>query len=189
RNTDGQGKATFPLLPAAGRREGEVCGFARGGRVASFSVRFQPLVVSAQRTQFTGGAEQHGVAGAPLAQPLLFEVRDTSGVPIAGQSVAFAVTGGEVAPASAQSDSSGAVEVRVTLGQRAGPVVVAGTVGPVTKNAIVYGDTGPPSVLGVWSASSRCLMSRGARYFGDRCSRAAPSPLVCGSSWERASAR
>ncbi len=147
RNTDEQGKATFPLLPAAVRREGEVGVFARGGRVASFSVRFQPLVVSAQRTQFTGGAEQHGVAGAPLAQPLLFEVRDTSGVPIAGQSVAFAVTGGDVAPASAQSDSSGAVEVRVTLGQRAGPVVVTGTVGPVTKTAIVYGDPGPPSEL------------------------------------------
>ena len=153
RNTDEQGKATFPLLPAAVRREGEVGVFARGGRVASFSVRLQPLVVSAQRTQFTGGAEQHGVAGAPLAQPLLFEVRDTSGVPIAGQSVAFAATGGDVAPATAQSDSSGAVAVRVTLGQRAGPVVVTGAIGPVTKTATVYADPGPPTELVVWRDS------------------------------------
>jgi hypothetical protein len=147
RTTDTQGQATFALPATMVRRAGEVGVFVRGMRVGSLAITLQPLVLSDQGTQFTRGLEQHGPVGTRLEQPLVLEAHDTTGAPLAGQLVEFAVSGAELAPAAATSDSSGAVRVRVTLGRHAGPVIVTAKVGTLTRTATVHADPGPATEL------------------------------------------
>jgi len=146
RVTDARGQAVFALPPGSVRRGGEVGVFVRGVQIGALTLR-REVLLSEARTQFAQGMEQHGAAGSPLGGPLLFEVHDTSGAPVAGQSVAFAAAGGQVEPAVAPSDSSGVVRVRVTLGERAGPVVVSAKVGAITRTATLYADPGPAREL------------------------------------------
>ena len=106
-----------------------------------------PHVAAVQFTQFHRGAGQHGAPRAALAQPLLLEVRDETGKPIAGEAVTFAITSGSVTPRVAASDSAGVIPVRVTLGERAGPVVITANVGSFIRTTTVYADPGPPHEL------------------------------------------
>ncbi|HVH31698.1 MAG TPA: Ig-like domain-containing protein, partial [bacterium] len=102
-----------------------------------------PRLVPADPSGFTHGGEQRGVVGTTLPDPLVFEVRDSAGRPIAGAQVAFTTVNGSVTPLSAESDATGTVWVRVTLGERAGPVAVTARVGALTKMAAVRADPGP----------------------------------------------
>ena len=145
--SDQRGQAVFTLAPGSVRRAGEVAIWSREARIGAFGVRLAPQVLSDAGTQFTRGADRHGVVGTPLPEPLVLEVRDTSGAPIAGQAVTFAATNGGVAPTVAESDSGGLVRVRVTLGTRAGPVIVSAKVGGVTRTATVYADPGAGTEL------------------------------------------
>jgi len=106
-------------------------------------------VISERLTQFTGGAELHGTVGSTLAQPLVLEVRDTAGAPFVGQPVTITTSsgGGTVTPGAAESDTSGVVRVRVTLGERAGPTTITASVGTLTRTVLVRVDPGPPEAL------------------------------------------
>src|SRR5690242_7338934 len=106
-----------------------------------------PHVAAVQFTQFSRGAGQHGAPRAALAQPLLLEVRDETGKPIAGEAVTFTITSGSVTPRVAASDSAGVIPVRVTLGERAGQVVITANVGSFIRTATVYADPGAPHEL------------------------------------------
>ena len=105
--------------------------------------------MSERLTQFTGGAELHGTVGSTLAQPLVLEVRDTTGAPFVGQPVTITTSsgGGTVTPSAAESDTSGLVRVRVTLGERAGPTTITASVGTLTRTVLVRADPGPPEAL------------------------------------------
>src|SRR5437016_4934308 len=106
-------------------------------------------VMSEHLTQFTGGAELHGSVGSTLPQALVLEVRDTTGAPFVGQPVTITTSsgGGTVTPSAAESDTSGVVRVRVTLGERAGPTTITATVGTLTRTVLVRADPGPPEAL------------------------------------------
>src|SRR2546425_5236132 len=106
-------------------------------------------VISERLTQFTGGAELHGTVGSTLAQPLVLEVRDTAGAPFVGQPVTITTSsgGGTVTPSAAESDTSGVVRVRVTLGERAGPTTITARLGTLTRTVLVRADPGPPEAL------------------------------------------
>ncbi len=106
-------------------------------------------VMSERLTQFTSGAELHGTVGATLAQPLVLEVRDTTGAPFVGQPVTITTSsgGGTVTPSAAESDTSGVMSVRVTLGERAGATTITATVGTLTRTVLVRADPGPPEAL------------------------------------------
>src|SRR5438034_6637988 len=106
-------------------------------------------VISERLTQFTAGAELHGTVGSTLAQPLVLEVRDTAGAPFVGQLVTITTSsgGGTVTPSAAESDTSGLVRVRVTLGERAGPTTITAGVGTLTRTVLVRVDPGPPEAL------------------------------------------
>ena len=108
-----------------------------------------PPVISERLTQFARGVELHGRVGSTLGQVLVLEVRDTAGAPVAGQRVTIVTTSGKVTPSAAESDASGVVGVRVTLGERAGPTVVTATVGTLTRTTLVHADPGPPEALAV----------------------------------------
>lgn len=145
--TDDRGQIAFTFAPGSVRRAGAVGVFSRGARIGAFTVRLGPQVLADEGTRFGRGASQHGVAGTPLGEPLIFQVRDTSGAPIVGERVTFAATNGDVAPAATETDSSGAVAVRVTLGTYAGPVTVSARVRTLTRTGIVYADPGPARQL------------------------------------------
>src|SRR5438046_6816990 len=106
-------------------------------------------VISERLTPFTGGAELHGTVGSTLPQELVLEVRDTTGAPFVGQPVTITTSsgGGTVTPSAAESDTSGVVRVRVTLGERAGPTTITASVGPLTRTVLVRVDPGPPEAL------------------------------------------
>src|SRR5207253_3391855 len=92
-------------------------------------------VISERLTQFTGPAELHGTVGSTLPQELVLEVRDTTGAPFVGQPVTITTSsgGGTVTPSAAESDTSGVVRVRVTLGERAGATTITARVETLTR--------------------------------------------------------
>src|SRR5436309_1260204 len=104
-------------------------------------------VISERLTQFTGGAELHGTVGSTLPQALVLEVRDTTGAPFVGQRVTLTTSSGTVTPSAAESDTSGVVRVRVTLGEHAGATTITATVGTLTRTVLVRTDPGPPEAL------------------------------------------
>ncbi|HYR31071.1 MAG TPA: Ig-like domain-containing protein, partial [Gemmatimonadales bacterium] len=104
-------------------------------------------VMSERLTQFTGSAELHGTVGSTLPQTLVLEVRDTTGAPFVGQPVTITTSSGTVTPGAAESDASGVVRVRVTLGERAGPTTITARVGTLTRTVLVRVDPGLPEAL------------------------------------------
>lgn len=145
--TDARGVALFTIPAGAVRRGGTVGVFASGQRLGSFTVRVETVVLSAERTKFIGGTDQRGTVGTPLRAPLVFEVRDSAGLRVSGFPVAFEATNGGVAPALGNTDSSGMVRVTLTLGERAGPVVVTATAGTVRRQVTLAAVSGPPQQL------------------------------------------
>src|SRR5438876_247633 len=106
-------------------------------------------VISERLTQFTGPAELHGTVGSTLPQELVLEVRDTTGAPVVGQpgTITTSSGGGTVTPSAAESDTSGVVRVRVTLGERAGATTITARVETLTRTVLVRVDPGPPEAL------------------------------------------
>jgi large repetitive protein len=97
------------------------------------------------------GDGQSGVAGAPLGKPLVVTVKDRGGRPVSGQEVAFAVTsgGGQVNPATAETDSEGKASTVWTLGPGAGDQQVKAT--PVGASATVVATFNATAVAGAGS--------------------------------------
>ncbi len=116
---------------------------------------------AAERTGFVSGMNQSGKAGEAAAQPLVYEVRDGTGAPLAGVGVRFAVTNGQVVgTASNLTDSSGRARVRVQFGERAGvPTVVTGTIGDVVREAKLAPVAG--------TATQLVVLSGGNTLFGE----------------------
>ena len=103
--------------------------------------------LSGVRSGFVLGVGQHGAAGAHPPLPLMFELRDTAGLPVAGHEVALSVTNGRVGAPLVVTDSSGRVHVDVTLGPRVGPVEVTAQAGAIERQATLYADPGPVAKL------------------------------------------
>lgn len=92
------------------------------------------------------GDNQAGAPGATLATPLVAEVLDPNGQPLAGTTVNFSVTsgGGSVSPASAVTDSNGQAKTNLTLGPAAGGNIVQATasnIGSVSFSASAFQNT------------------------------------------------
>ena len=91
------------------------------------------------------GDNQQGVAGSPLANPFVVEVRDQGGAPFAGATVTFAVTagGGTLNTTRELTDASGRTQTTLTLGSNVGTNTVSASVAgieqPVTFNVIAEG--------------------------------------------------
>lgn len=103
----------------------------------------------ASRLVVISGNGQTGVALSTLSIPLVVEVQATDGGRIAGALVTFrAVTaGGEVASASATTDSAGRARTSMKLGREAGSYTfeaTSGTLTPVTVDAAAT-----PAAIGV----------------------------------------
>ncbi len=86
------------------------------------------------------GNSQSGTAGTLLSTPLTVRVTDTSGSPMAGASVTFAVTagGGTLTSPQAPTNSSGLASTTLRLGAAAGTNTVSASIAPsvVTFTAV-----------------------------------------------------
>jgi hypothetical protein len=103
--------------------------------------------LSGVRSGFVLGVGQHAAAGAHPALPLLFELRDTAGLPAVGRDVALSITNGWLGAERLVTDSNGRVHVDLTLGPRVGPVEVKAQVGTIEREATLYAEPGPAAKL------------------------------------------
>ncbi|HXI43940.1 MAG TPA: hypothetical protein VNH83_28415, partial [Bryobacteraceae bacterium] len=104
-------------------------------------IRKLTLLVAA-RLVITAGDNQTGDAATQLAAPLVVTVTDSTGLPVSGVSVNFAVTLGTatVNPAAVVSGADGTASTQLILGSTAGAVNVSassGTLTPVSFSATI----------------------------------------------------
>jgi adhesin/invasin len=122
--TDEDGRASIGVVLGAevGTTEGSATVLTPGGQPAvetGFSV--SAVAASANGLRIVSGENQSAVAGQPLAAPLLVEVTDAFGNPIAGVTIAWtAEGGGSVSSPTTVTDASGLASVTRTLGTTAG---------------------------------------------------------------------
>src|SRR2546430_13279903 len=127
RFTDSLGRAAVGSERAAVRRGGKLAFRVRGQPVGSVDVVRTDMVAPAT-TGFVSGTGQRGIARTRLSEPLLFQVRSNLGRPLVGKVVVFRAVNADVETDSVATDSTGIARVDVTLGNQAGPALVAATV-------------------------------------------------------------
>jgi hypothetical protein len=98
------------------------------------------------------GSGQTGTAGQALANPLVVEVTNSSGSPVSGVTVTFAVTagGGSLSATTVSTNSSGLASTTLTLGLSAGTNTVTASSGTLAGSPITF------SVTAAASAYSPC---------------------------------
>ena len=133
--------AVLRLLPAAGRSDdSELSTDSTGrakviwtlGRTAGLQRLTARLQGDTAQTELTAVAKpgkpvklafvnppENGKAGRALPKPLVVQVTDSYGNPIAGQTVMFKASSGSVTPTRGLSDADGRTSVRWTLGPKA----------------------------------------------------------------------
>ncbi|HEU4763222.1 MAG TPA: PKD domain-containing protein [Gemmatimonadales bacterium] len=83
-----------------------------------------PDTGGAAAIRVVAGDGQRGAVGEPLDAPVVVEVSDEAGDPVAGVGVGFTLTsagsGGEVTPATAVTDAAGRAQAHVLLGDKVG---------------------------------------------------------------------
>ncbi len=114
-------------------------GASAGSQLATLAVTGLPLTVysataiaaSGDSVVIEAGNNQSGTVSTALGTPLVIRVRDTSGNPVVGTSVIFAVAsgGGTMTPTIVNTDANGRATSAWTLGSFAGPQTVTATVG------------------------------------------------------------
>ena len=89
---------------------------------------------AASNIQIVSGNGQVGLVGQTLSAPLTVKVTSTSGAPLSGVTVTFAVTSGtaSVSPGTTTTDVTGQTKTTVTLGASPGTVQVSATVNGTT---------------------------------------------------------
>ena len=140
--------AAFPALPAdcsvpLGRvnlGDGSVDAFTERTIVFSNPALWQVVVCLAQQAgaiqgavlRYVSGDNQAGSVSKPLASPLVVQLVDVGGNPVAGAMVQFQPAAGTVNPASIATDKTGTAQTTWTLGTAAGnQTMTAGAVGSV----------------------------------------------------------
>jgi len=97
------------------------------GRRDALPTRSQAKAHGAALTEVSGG-KQVSIIGAPLDQPLVVQVNDAQGTPVAGAAVSLRATGNAVVnPAEGLSGADGQFSTALTLGGVAGRYQVVAT--------------------------------------------------------------
>jgi Big-like domain-containing protein len=164
-NSDGQASANVVLGTRPGSQSGQVQALGASGS-PSATVNFTLTAVSenANGIAAVSGQDQTGAVGSTLAAPLVVQVTDPFGNPIAGVTVTWTVDGGgSVSAGTTTTGTDGTTSVQRTLGGTAGvqhtfagvdglagsPVTftATATAGAASGVTIVSGDgqTGPVS--------------------------------------------
>ena len=122
--TDAGGHATFQVVVGSrvGTGTAEVRVPTAGGtRTISAPVRFTAVTSDANELLLAAGDSQSAPVGAPLAQPLVVQVTDAFGNPIAGVAITWSAdAGGSVSQPTTATGADGLASVQRTLGPAAG---------------------------------------------------------------------
>lgn len=106
------------------------------GRQGSRVTRVQPKAFGAALVEVSGG-KQIAATGTTADQPLVFQVNDAQGAPLAGALVSFHPSGGAaVDPVEALTGADGQLSVSVTLGGVAGRYRILATTPGATGKGI-----------------------------------------------------
>ena len=119
--TDADGRVTFQVV--MGSRVGRTGAELRvaGASALVAPVSFTAVSADANELRAVGGDEQSGPAGTVLPEPLVVQVTDAFGNPIAGVPIAWTTDGGgSVSAAATQTGADGLASVVRTLGGGAG---------------------------------------------------------------------
>ena len=100
------------------------------------------------------GDGQNGRVGEPLPQPLIFEVTDLTGRPVAGATVVAELSGADLSPDTATTDNAGRASIDVVLGA---------AVGTANGNARVVTDAGQTPVETDFTVSAVAAFANGLR--------------------------
>jgi len=122
---NGRASTTVQLGPTSGTFDIKV---TVGGQTATFKVTVESQVSGFAKV---AGDNQTGiVTNQPFPTPLSVKITDTMGQPVAGVSVAFAVTSGSalLGSTTALTSSTGLASVTVTAGPVAGNITVSATI-------------------------------------------------------------
>jgi hypothetical protein len=116
---------------------------------ASPTLSLEPVRAPAsERTGFVLGMGQRGRVGEPAPLPVVFEVRDSSGIALPGVPVSLSIVNGQLVDAQGETDTAGQVRAQVVFGPRAGVrTVVTGTVGALVREAALLPAAGLPAKL------------------------------------------
>jgi Glucodextranase, domain B len=146
---------SLPL--ALGDNPIEVVAVDEGGNSAHATVEVHRVDATASRAVAVSGSGQTAAIGTTLAEPLVVELQDGAGQPVAGRLVVFRVRGndgvldGGSRRAAVTTGADGRAQVGFTLGTRAGvgnqvvEASAAGFVGPAVFEASAL--PGPPSLI------------------------------------------
>jgi adhesin/invasin len=143
---DGQASAQVAL----GSSVGELTGHARvvapeGAQLVQTTFTATAVSASANGLALVSGDAQTGAAGAALAEPLVVEVTDAFGNPVAGVTVAWAaVGGGSVSETETTTDPTGLTSVTRTLGPTAGAQSTTATSGGLAGSPVTFSHTVTP---------------------------------------------
>jgi adhesin/invasin len=142
--TNSSGRASVTASSTSGS---EVTVTATVAGVATPAVFVEDLVAGSPASiQVVSGSGQSAAAGTAFASPLVVQVLDSNGTPVANAAVSFAGTGLGFAPgASVTTNSSGQASVTATSASGS-PVTVTATVAGATAPAVFVEDgTGNPN--------------------------------------------
>ena len=153
-NAQGQAATVLTLGPAPGKNV--VTASAQGLTGSPVSFTAMGLAQPASRIALAAGDQQSGVAGAPLAQPLVVSVSDAGGKPVAGFMVAFAVAegAGTLSASSVATDAQGRAAVQLTLGRAAGPNRVTASAQGLAGSPVTFSATGTPGPAAALAVAS-----------------------------------
>jgi adhesin/invasin len=144
--TDAQGRAASTLTLGAVPATNTVTANSTGlkGSPVTFNATGMPAPAAA--IALTSGDAQTGVAGSPLAQPLVVTVTDAAKQPVAGFMVAFEVVtgGGALSATAVATDAQGRAAATLTLGKTAGPNSVAAKAAGLAGSPVTFSATGTP---------------------------------------------
>ena len=96
-------------------------------------IRYVPEPLVATTLAIVSGNNQSAQVGNALANPLVVQVNDQNGDPLASVTVGFSTTGGTLSAPSSTTDANGRASVRLTLPNTAGSVTVTASVARLTN--------------------------------------------------------
>jgi PKD repeat protein len=170
-DADGNARAQFQLGTTIGAQAGEAMVLMReGSQQPTTSFTATALSESANGMAAFSGDGQSGPAGSTLGQPLVIQVTDAFGNPIAGVPINWSVEGGGgVSEASNATDGQGQASVLRTLGPTAGPQATIATSEGLAGSPVTFGHVataGNASLLSIVSGNDQTAVA-GSELPGD----------------------
>jgi hypothetical protein len=135
-----------------------------------------PTDVLAAHIEMVQGDDQRGAPGAPLAQPLIVRVTDSTGTPLAGQTVSWTVNGGggAVDPVTTATNAEGLAFAEWILGPASGLNVVEAQV--AGSDAVTF--TATANAPGGGGSNGGAVAEQVAMVEGDAQKAQAGSPVT-----------